>query len=114
MADNNYADRYARFILRNRWFVIVFLLLSTIAAAFYIQDVNLRNDPDSLLPLSNRYIATNLYNEDRYGMGNIMVWGMKIKQGDIFQPWFVEMVTDLYRDTSQLEFANKLMLNSVH
>jgi len=106
MTENNYADRYARFILRNRWFVIIFLLISSVAASFYIKDVNLRNDPDSLLPLSNRYIATNLYNEDRYGMGNIMVWGVKVKDGDVFQPWFIEMVTNLYRDTSQLEFAN--------
>jgi predicted RND superfamily exporter protein len=102
------ADRYARFVLRHRWAVIVFIFFFTIVAGFYIKDVNLRNDPDSLLPLSNRYIATNLYNEQRYGMGNIMVWGLRLKnsQDDIFQPWFVEMLTDYYRDVSKLEFAN--------
>ena len=87
------ADRYARFVLRQRWPVIIFLFVSTIFAAFYIKDVNLRNDPDSLLPLTNRYIATNLYNERFYGMGNIMVWGLKLKQpGDIFQPWFINLL----------------------
>ena len=100
------ADRYARFVLRQRWPVIIFLFVSTIFAAFYIKDVNLRNDPDSLLPLTNRYIATNLYNERFYGMGNIMVWGLKLKQpGDIFQPWFINLLDEYYQDVSQLKFA---------
>ncbi|MEW8156845.1 MAG: hypothetical protein AB2765_19890, partial [Candidatus Thiodiazotropha endolucinida] len=86
MANGNYADRYARFVLKYRWAVITLCFATTIWAAFYIDKVNLRNDPDSLLPLSNPYIATNLYTEMTYGMGNLMVWGMKIKQGDIYQP----------------------------
>ncbi|MCK4710941.1 MAG: hypothetical protein KAU21_20165, partial [Gammaproteobacteria bacterium] len=76
--QNSVADRYARFVIKYRWAVIIFLFLFTIAGALFIKDVNLRNDPDSLLPLSNRYIATNLYNELHYGMGNIMVWGVKV------------------------------------
>jgi len=107
MAENSLADRYARFVLRHRWAVILFIFFFTILGALYIKDVNLRNDPDSLLPLSNRYIATNLYNEYNYGMGNIMVWGARVKQGDIFQPWFVQMMDDLYKDVSQLKFANQ-------
>ena len=102
------AERYARFVLRHRWAVILFIFFFTGIGAFYIKDVNLRNDPDSLLPLSNRYIATNLYNERHYGMGNVMVWGLKLKheQGDIFQPWFVNMLTEFYRDVSKLAFSN--------
>ncbi|WP_419605543.1 hypothetical protein, partial [Thiolapillus sp.] len=63
MARAPVADRYARFVLRHRWAVVISIFLFTAIAAFYIKDVNLRNDPDSLLPLSNRYIATNLYAE---------------------------------------------------
>ncbi len=102
------AERYARFVLRHRWAVMLSILFFTLIAGYYVKDVNLRNDPDSLLPLSNRYIATNLYNEQHYGMGNIMVWGLKLKQGqgDIFQPWFVDMLTHFYRDVSQLNYAN--------
>ncbi len=103
---NTAADRYARFVLRYRWAVIGFIFFFTLLGAWYIKDVNLRNDPDSLLPLSNRYIATNLYNEYHYGMGNIMVWGAKVKQGDIYQPWFIQMMDELYHDVSQLDFAN--------
>ncbi|MCU7945300.1 MAG: hypothetical protein KZQ72_01420, partial [Candidatus Thiodiazotropha sp. (ex Cardiolucina cf. quadrata)] len=70
----DYADAYARFVLRNRRAVIFLLFASTLLALFFIDRVNLRNDPDSLLPLSNRYIATNLYSDLTYGMGNLMVW----------------------------------------
>ncbi|MEJ2394483.1 MAG: transporter, partial [Candidatus Thiodiazotropha sp.] len=96
MAERDYAERYARFVLRNRWLVIALCFLSTLWATFYIGKVNLRNDPDSLLPLSNPYIATNLYTEQTYGMGNLMVWGMTVKKGDIYQPWFIRMVQEFY------------------
>ncbi len=106
MADHNYAQRYARFVLRHRRAVIFGIFAFTLLAGLYVSQLNLRNDPDSLLPLSNRYIATNLYSEITYGNGNLMVWGMKLKQGDIYQPWFVRMLDALYRDASRLEFAN--------
>ncbi|MCU7795586.1 MAG: MMPL family transporter [Candidatus Thiodiazotropha sp. (ex Myrtea spinifera)] len=106
MAKRDYADLYARFVMRHRWTVIILCFVSTILAAFYVDKVNLRNDPDSLLPLSNRYIATNLYSEITYGMGNLMVWGMKVKQGDVYQPWFINMVHQFYRDVSALDYAN--------
>ncbi len=106
MAGSNYADRYARFVLRYRWAVILLCFASTIWAAFYIDDIDLRNDPDSLLPLSNPYIATNLYTETGYGMGNLMVWGMQVKQGDIYQPWFLRMLQAFYQDVSALDYAN--------
>ena len=106
MEQNTFADRYARFVLKHRFAVIAVLVILTAQSALFIKDVNLRNDPDSLLPLSNRYIATNLYNEHRYGMGNIMVWGLKVRDGDIFQPWFLQMLDQLFADVSTLEFAN--------
>lgn len=106
MAGRNYAERYARFVLRHRRAVIALSFGFTLLAAFFLDDVNLRNDPDSLLPLSNRYIATNLYSEVTYGMGNLMVWGLKVNEGDIYQPWFVRMVDRFYHDVTELPHAN--------
>jgi predicted RND superfamily exporter protein len=102
----DYADAYARFMLRHRRAVVILLFASTLLALLFVNRVNLRNDPDSLLPLSNPYIATNLYSDLTYGMGNLMVWGLKVKQGDIYQPWFLQMVHAFYHDVSGLEFAN--------
>ena len=106
MAKKTLAQRYAAFVLRNRWAIIIGLFAATIYSAFYIDKVNLRNDPDSLLPLSNRYIATNLYAESQNGMGNLMVWGMKVRDGDIYQDWFVRMLYDFYQDATGLDYAN--------
>lgn len=107
MAKITYADRYASFALRHRWAFILLTIAATLFAAIYVNQINLRNDPDSLLPLSNRYIATNLYTEQAYGMGNLMVWGMKVKEGDIYQPWFIRMVDELFEDVSRLKYANR-------
>ena len=106
MAKKTLAQRYAAFVLRNRWFFIIGLFAATIYSAFYIDKVNLRNDPDSLLPLSNRYIATNLYSERNNGMGNLMVWGMTVREGDIYQDWFVRMLYDFYQDATRLQYSN--------
>jgi hypothetical protein len=105
-AKRDYAGDYARFVLRHRQAVLLVCVLLTALAAWYLDRINLRNDPDSLLPLSNPYVATNLYAELTYGMGNIMVWGMKVKEGDIYQPWFIEMAQAFYNDVSALDYAN--------
>jgi predicted RND superfamily exporter protein len=102
----DYAAEYARFVLRHRRLTILVLFAATLLALLFINRVNLRNDPDSLLPLSNPYIATNLYSDHTYGMGNLMVWGMRVKGGDIYQPWFIAMVEAFYRDVTALPFAN--------
>ncbi len=105
-SEMDMASRYARFMLRYRWAVIVTLFASTLFASFYVTQVNLRNDPDSLLPASNRYIATNLYSDLTFGMGNLMVWGLKVKDGDIYQDWFVTMFDELYDDLIKLDHAH--------
>ena len=106
MAKRTLAQRYASFVIRNRWLIIIGLFASTIFFSFYVSQINLRNDPDSLLPLSNRYIATNLYGESANGMGNLMVWGFKVKEGDIYQDWFVRMLYQFYQDATAMDHAN--------
>jgi len=97
---------YARMVIAGRRPVIAVLVIATLAAAAFVPQLNMRNDPDSLFPLSDPYVATNRYSEQRFGMGNIMVWGMKVKDGDIYQPWFINMVRDFHEDVLALEHAN--------
>lgn len=90
------ADRYADFVLRLRWPIIVGLLIATVVAALQIHKLDIRNDPDTLLPPSNRYVATNLYAEHNFGMGNLMVFSLRVKDGDIWQPWFINKIQELH------------------
>ena len=75
--ENAWANAYADFVLRIRWVIIILLVIATIAAALNIHKLDIRNDPDTLLPPSNRYVATNLYAEHNFGMGNLMVFALQ-------------------------------------
>ena len=108
-SEGKISRQYARFVLKFRWPIILLLIAATISAALYIDQLDIRNDPDTLLPPTDRYVATNLYGEHTYGMGNLMVWGMKVKEGDIYQngdPWFINMVQQLHNDVTALSHAN--------
>lgn len=100
--ENAWANAYADFVLRNRWVIIALLVLATIAAALNIHKLDIRNDPDTLLPPSNRYVATNLYAEHNFGMGNLMVFALKVKEGDIWQPWFINKVQEIHNKLDAL------------
>ncbi len=90
-------ERYADFVLKYRTIIILFLVVATVVAATQIPKLDIRNDPDTLLPPSNRYVATNLYAEHNFGMGNIMVFSLGVKEGDIYQPWFINKVQEVHR-----------------
>ncbi len=103
------SQQYAKFVLKFRWPIILLLIASTLVGALFVDQLDIRNDPDTLLPPTDRYVATNLYGEHTYGMGNLMVWGMKVKEGDIYQngdPWFINMVQDLHNAVTELDHAN--------
>jgi hypothetical protein len=105
--ENPWADAYADFVLRMRWPIIVLLLAATVVAALQIHKLDIRNDPDTLLPPSNRYVATNLYAEHNFGMGNLMVFALKVKEGDIWQPWFINKVQEIHNKLEALPHSRK-------
>jgi len=101
--EEKLAEKYARFIIRHRWKYMIGVLILTVLAALFIKNLDIRNDPDTLLPASNRYVATNLYGEHNFGMGNLMVIGMLVKEGDIYQPWFINLVQEVHNRLEALE-----------
>ncbi|MGV6826254.1 MAG: efflux RND transporter permease subunit [bacterium] len=94
--ENTLADKYARLVIALKWPIILLLIAATVVAALQIHKLDVRNDPDTLLPPTNRYVATNLYNEYKFGMGNIMVFALRPKEGDIYKPWFINKVKALH------------------
>ena len=77
---NNFASKYAAFVIRNRKVLLTIMGVFTLMAAYFIKDLDIRNDPDTLLPEVNRYVATNAYGEQKFGFGNIMVVGFVLKE----------------------------------
>ncbi|MEJ2591375.1 MAG: MMPL family transporter [Candidatus Thiodiazotropha sp.] len=94
--NNKWAESYANFVIKFRWPLMLFLLVVTIVAALQIKHLDMRNDPDTLLPPTNRYVATNLYAEHNFGMGNLMVFALRIKEGDVYKGWFVNKVQEIH------------------
>ncbi|AGA33022.1 putative transport protein [Thioalkalivibrio nitratireducens DSM 14787] len=100
-----WAEAYARFVIRFRWIIIVLILTATGVLATQIPKMDVRNDPDTLLPPTNRYVATNDYVEKKFGMANLMVIAVHVKEGDIFQPWFINKIQQIHRDMEALPEA---------
>ncbi len=106
-SKNPWADAYARFVIRFRWPIMMAMLIITLLSATQISKLDVRNDPDTLLPPSNRYVATNLYAEQNFGMGNLMVFALRVKEGDIYQPWFINKLQELHRKLEALPNSRK-------
>ena len=45
-----WANGYAEFMIRHRRVVMVIILILTITGSLFVKDLNMRNDPDTLLP----------------------------------------------------------------
>ena len=101
--EERLADRYARFVIRHRKIYLFTILIITLFLSWYVKDLDIRNDPDTLLPEYNRYVATNAYDEQNFGMGNLMVLALRVKEGDIYQPWFINKIQELHQRLVDLE-----------
>ncbi len=105
--NKQFTFKYAAFAMKYRWMMFILSLIFTVFTAWEIQYVDVRNDPDTLLPQSNRYVATNNYVESTFGMGNLFVVGIEVKEGTIYQPWFVNIVRDIHKKLENMEGSNK-------
>jgi len=81
------------------------VIIATVAAATQVPKIDLRNDPDTLLPGDNRHVLTNKYVARTFGMGNLLVVGLEVTEGDIYQAWFVNKVRDLHGRLERLPAA---------
>jgi predicted RND superfamily exporter protein len=105
--SNPWAEGYAGFVIKFRWPLMLILLVVTILAALQIKNLDMRNDPDTLLPPSNRYVATNLYAEHNFGMGNLMVFTLRINEGDVYKEWFVNKMQEIHNRLVALPTARE-------
>jgi predicted RND superfamily exporter protein len=101
------AESYANFVMRFKWFILAFVVVATGLAISQLSKIDIRNDPDTLLPQTNKYVSTNNFIEDKFGMGNIFVVGIEVKEGSIYQDWFVNTVQEIHNKLENMEHANK-------
>jgi predicted RND superfamily exporter protein len=107
MQQNRVAELYTKFVMKYKWAILGVVFVATILALTQFNKIDIRNDPDTLLPQTNKYVATNNFIEDNFGMGNIFVVGVEVKEGSIYQDWFVNTVQEIHNKLEGMEHANK-------
>ena len=103
----SFSFKYAAIMMKYRWIVFISSLIVTAFTAWQIQYVDIRNDPDTLLPQTNKYVATNSYAEQTFGMGNLFVVGIEVEEGSIYQPWFVNIVREIHKKLENIDGSRK-------
>lgn len=105
LSPSRLALRYADWVIRLRYPLLGLVLVSSLLAALAIPSINLRNDPDSLLPAHNRHVLTNAFVEQTFGMSNFIVVALEVDEGDIYQAWFVNKLRTLHQRLETLPYA---------
>ena len=106
MNENKSSFKYAKLALRFKWFILIFTVLTTLFFALQIKNIDIRNDPDTLLPQTNKYVSTNNFIEGFFGMGNLFVVSIEVKEGDVYQPWFVNMTQEIHNKIAAMPTAS--------
>lgn len=104
--ENKLSFKYAKFVLRYKWHILIFSLLTTLFFALQIKNIDIRNDPDTLLPQTNKYVSTNNFIEGFFGMGNLFVVSIEVKDGDVYQPWFINMTQEIHNKIAAMPTAS--------
>jgi len=106
MNENKPSFKYAKFALRFKWAILIFTVLTTLFFALQIKNIDIRNDPDTLLPQTNKYVSTNNFIEGFFGMGNLFVVSLEVKDGDVYQPWFINMTQEVHNKIAAMPTAS--------
>ncbi|WP_309496418.1 MMPL family transporter [Sulfurovum sp.] len=104
--ENKLSFKYAKFALRFKWLILTFALLTTLFFSLQIKNIDIRNDPDTLLPQTNKYVSTNNFIEGFFGMGNLFVVSIEVEEGTIYEPWFVNMTQEIHNKIAAMPTAS--------
>ena len=105
MNENTLSFKYAKLALKFKWIILVTTLFVTLFFSFQIKHIDIRNDPDTLLPQTNKYVSTNNFIEGFFGMANLFVVSVEVKEGDVYQPWFINMTQEIHNKISAMPTA---------
>ena len=71
----------ASFVIRWRILVLLVTLVVTIFLVYHIRYFRLVNDPDTFSPPDHPNMVFNRWAERNFGMGNVALVGIKVKEG---------------------------------
>lgn len=96
---------YANFIVRNRRWVIFFILLMTGFLGSRLMSLQVDMDQDTWVPQSHPFVKTTKVLEKMFGGREIVMIGIAPKNGDIFQPDVLARVERIQREIENMPEA---------
>ncbi len=111
----NIAKKYAKFIIKNNIVILVFIILITIVSVFFAKNINFNNNALSFLKQTNKYVATNLYGDEKFGTSKNIILAITVKdcnsqdkdckqakEDNAYSAWFVNMIKNLHDELAKI------------
>ena len=102
------SDRYARWIVRQRWAVLIVVLLATAAAAAGVPKIDLATDYRVFFSPDNPDLAAYEAVENIYTKNDNVLFALRPRSGDVFTPELLETMRALTEDAWQIPYSTRV------
>ena len=96
--DENRSQRYTRWVIRHRWWVLGLTLAATLAAASGMSGLGLATDYRVFFSEDNPDLAAFDAVEDTYTKNDNVLFALRPREGDVFTPRILGLVRSLTED----------------
>ena len=100
--------RNARWIVRQRWAVLIVALLATVAAASGVPNLDLATDYRVFFSPDNPDLAAYEEVENIYTKNDNVLFALRPKSGDVFTPELLETMRGLTGDAWQIPYSTRV------
>jgi predicted RND superfamily exporter protein len=101
-------ERYARWVIRHRWLVLIAALVTTVAAASGVPGLGLATDYRTFFSDDNPDLAAYEAVEDVYTKNDNVLFVIRPNDGDVFSPRLLGLVRDLTEDAWQIPNSTRV------
>src|SRR4029453_5075039 len=105
--------RYARWVTRHRWTVLVAVLVATVLLGRAARRLHVEIDPDRQLPQDHPYIQTLNDVHRIFGDKNLVVVGLFPHDGNVFTPAFLAKLAEVTERVRRVPGANPSLVQSL-
>ena len=106
-------DRLERWVFSHRWLLLGVWLVATVVAALGATRLQIDARFEKQVPLQHPYIQTLLKYESQIAGPNRITIALRNKQGDIYDPQFLQTLNELTQDVFFLPGINRNTLRSL-
>jgi len=106
--SENGTQRYTRWVIRNRWWVLAATLVATFAAASGMSKLGLATDYRTFFSADNPDLAAFDEIEDTYTKNDNVLFVIRPREGEVFTPRLLDLVRSLTEDAWQIPSSTRV------